>query len=253
MIKVFIIEDEKPAVDKLIRTLDQLSNPVEIMGVSSTVVNSINFLQENEPDLILSDIHLSDGLSFQIFNSIQNKAPIIFITAYDEYAIEAFKTLSIDYLLKPLSLRSLQKAMEKYYMIKPLVQTDISSLIEAISPPHKKEYKRRFLVQSRENYFKVEDHEIAYFFADGKYTFLITNSGAKHFSDLNISKLEEQLDPDLFFRINRKYIVQINSIKKMTAFSKSRIKLELDPSHNDPIIVSVERSPSFKQWLGKSK
>ena len=252
MIQVFIIEDEKPAVDKLMRTLNQLSVQVKIIGVSPSIKSSVEFLRENPVDLIFSDIHLSDGLSFEIFKSVKNTAPIIFITAYDTYAIEAFKTLSIDYLLKPLSRKSLQSAMEKYYMIKPISQSNLTKLIETIDSSKKQEYKRRFLVQSKDLYYKIEDNEIAYFFADGKYTFIVTNMGRKYFSDLNIRKLEEQLDPKLFFKINRKYILHINSIVNMIAFSKSRIKIKLDPPHTEDVIVSVDRSPVFKQWLGKS-
>ena len=249
-IKILIIEDEQPAVDKLIRLLSKVKAQINVIGVTDSIIKSISFLKVQTPDLILSDIHLVDGLSFKIFDSIEVDIPIIFTTAYDNYAIEAFKMYSIDYLLKPVTKRALDQALDKYQRVHKGKQMDFSELIKAMNPQVEK-YKNRFLVHSRDQYHTLKDDDIAYFYADGKYTFLVSKNGKRFFSDHNISQLENFLDPSKFFKVNRKYIIHISSISTMTAYSKSRLKVDLKPPHPEDVIVSVERSPAFKAWLGK--
>lgn len=252
--KVLIIEDEPLAAEKLIRYLKKIIEDIEIIASTTSVKDSLEVLNTAKPDLILSDIHLSDGLSFQIFEESGTDIPIIFTTAYDQYAIKAFKANSIDYLLKPIGKTALQEAIDKFQRIhQKQIDTpiDFKELISSFAPKEV-EYKTRFLVQSSASQVKsISVDEIAYFFADGKYTYLVTFEGARHFSDLNISHLQDQLDPKYFFQINRKYIIHIDSIDRMITYSASRLKVELKPPTDSEIIVSVDRSPHFKKWLGK--
>jgi DNA-binding LytR/AlgR family response regulator len=250
-LKVFIIEDEELAVEKLTRQLNHVAPDIEILGSAASLQTAIDFLSAQSPDLIFSDIHLLDGLSFEIFEKMKTDIPVIFTTAYDQYAIKAFKTNSIDYLLKPVSKNALQEALTKFNRLNHKERSiDFSQLTQSFVL-QKPEYKNRFLVQSGDLLKSVPVDEIAYFFADGKYAFMVTKAGNKHFSDSNITQLQAELDPKHFYRINRKYIIHIQSMNRLIQFSKSRVKIELIPPVDGDVIVSVDRASGFKQWLGK--
>ncbi len=251
---ILIIEDEPAAAEKLARQLQAIDSELSITGTCASIKEGIQFLKESSVDLILSDIHLADGLSFEIFRHLQTDIPIIFTTAYDQYAIEAFKTNSIDYLLKPIKKSSLFEALEKFKRLHPsnLPKTiDFSSLIESLNKkPH--EYKERFLLEAPNGELNtVQVAEIAYFCADGKYTFAICSNGRKYFTKDNISKLIEQLDPKDFFQLNRKFIAHIHCIEKIIKYSKSRLKLQLLPPTEIDVIISSDKTPGFKEWLGQ--
>ena len=252
--KILIIEDEPLAASKLKRHLRKIDESIEIVAVTESIVDSITALKAQQPDLILSDIQLSDGMSFEVFRRLQIDIPVIFVTAYDEYAIQAFKTNSIDYLLKPVSLTDLKAALDKFMRIHAKTptpsKTNFEQLIEAMRAADN--YKERFLVQSAGGKLRsLNIGEIAYCFSEDKYTFIVSVDGHKYISDHNLSTLEGLVDPKSFFRINRKYLISINAIESMVQFSRSRVKLELSPPAPDDVIVSVERSPEFKSWLGK--
>ena len=255
-IKVLIVEDEQLAADKLVRHAERLDTDIQIIGVITSNRDLISFIKSGDPvpDLILSDIELEDGLSLEAYKQLATDIPVIFTTAYDQYAIEAFKTNSVDYLLKPVSLKALEEAIQKYARTRHIEdnnQPDFASLFSQLSR-QAESYKERFLVQSGGGQLKsIKVSDVAYFFADGKHTMLIDSGGSKYFSDQNITQLSEVLDPAHFHQINRKYIIHIDSIREMHHYSKSRIKLILHPPAHDEVIVSVERSPAFKQWLGK--
>lgn len=248
---ILIIEDEPRAAEKLIRTLKRISDDFVIEKVIESVIEGVNYLKRNSVDVILSDIHLSDGLSFEIFETLGIDIPVIFTTAHDNYAIKAFKANSVDYLLKPIKKLELETALDKY---KRLKQNSISetisykSLMQVMQPNDR--FKKRFLVETASGELtSVFTEDIAYFFADGKYTFLMTIHGKKYFCKTNISNLNAQVNPESFFQLNRKYITHIGSIKQILKYSKSRLKVMLLPPTEDEVIVSNERAQHFKAWL----
>lgn len=249
--KVVIIEDEKIAAGNLTRLLQETEPGIEILDVITSVKDSVSALPYLSPDLIFLDIQLSDGISFTIFESVNVNAPVIFTTAYDDYAIRAFKLNSIDYLLKPIKKSELVAAIHKYKSMRDAFLPDINKLLSLIPSNDKSGYKRRFLIQFGEKMKKVTAGEIAYFYAIGKNVFLVTEQGSTYPVDSTLEKLETETDPDAFFRINRKLLISYESIIKITPFSRSRIMLELRPALPKDIeaIVSIERVRDFRNWM----
>ncbi|MFZ1518865.1 MAG: LytTR family DNA-binding domain-containing protein [Ignavibacteriaceae bacterium] len=250
--KTIIIEDEKLAAERLKEIINEIDPSIEIADTLSSVEQSINYLKQNKPDLIFLDIQLEDGLSFSIFDKVEIDVPIIFTTAYDNYAIKAFKLNSIDYLLKPIKKNELKDALEKYKSIKSSYLMDFEEIIRSIQSKDIN-YKKRFLIQYGQKIKKVETSETAYFYALEKNVFLTTSSGNTYPIDFTLDKLQEVIDPEKFFRINRKMIVGFESIKSMIPYSRSRIKIELNPTEPKDVeaLVSVERSSAFKEWMDK--
>ena len=255
--KVLIVEDEKPAADKLIRNLQRIDSSVVILAVLDSVEKTVAWLRKQQPDLIFLDIHLSDGLSFQVFEQLHAEGierintPIIFTTAYDEYAIKAFQLNSIDYLLKPIGRRELESSLEKYRRVlqkSASVSQDMKSLLESLQQPR---YRKRFMVSYGQRMKSVHADDIAYFYAHEKMVFMLTFEGHQFVIDQSIGELDEALDPEYFFRINRKFIVHVDAIEQMHAYSKSRVKLDLKPKNQLEAVVSVDRSPDFKAWLDR--
>lgn len=253
-IRVLIIEDEVLAVEKLIRQLKRIDAPIQVVATCESIKKGTEILGREQFDLIISDIHLTDGLSFQIFLNTKVDTPVIFATAYDQYAIEAFKTNSIDYLLKPITQEALQNAIEKYLRLNPSddkQHINFELLLQEMTRTEEK-YKTRFLVQSGSSELKsVGIDEVAYFYADGKYTFIVCKNGREYFADNNLGTLYQSLDPKMFFQINRKFIMGINSIEQIIKYSKSRFKVKMNPPTKQDAIVSTDRSSAFKNWLGR--
>jgi len=250
--KVVIIEDESLAAERLEGMLKEISADIEVLAKIASVSEATSWLSVNRPDLIFLDIQLSDGLSFSIFENVTTDAPIIFTTAYDQYAIKAFKLNSIDYLLKPVRKSELADSLEKYKRLKPAASFDFEELLRQIHPAEAS-YKKRFLVQYGQKIKKVETEEIAYFYAMEKSVFLTTGGGQTYPVDYTLEKLQEILNPEDFFRINRKLLIHFKSIKNMVPYSRSRIKIDLDPPGPKTIdpLVSIERSSEFKNWMDK--
>ncbi|HMR90783.1 MAG TPA: LytTR family DNA-binding domain-containing protein [Chitinophagaceae bacterium] len=249
--KIVIIEDEKPAAEKLVKSLRRSSYPVEIAALLDSVQAAAEWLQQNEmPDLLFMDIELGDGLSFRIFDKINITSPVIFCTAYDEYWQEAFEHNSIDYLLKPVKQEKLDAALKKYEKLQQHFIANIqqlqSRLQAAASQPRK-----RFLVKRGADYVSVKTEEIAYFYATHKLVCMVTSQHQKYILDQSLADIEKQLDPSSFYRVNRKYLVQLNAIKKIKSFPKSKLLLELEPLTNDEIIISQENVSAFKEWIGQ--
>jgi len=251
--KVIIIEDEPLAANKLERQLIDLEPHIEILGKLESIKQAVEWLKRNHADLIFLDVHLSDGVSFKIFEKVHVNTPIIFTTAYDQYAIDAFKLNSLDYLLKPVKKSDLERALSKY---KSMTNTsleeppiDFQALLEAMKS-QQKDFKERFMVYTGKDQIKsIGIEEVAYFYAEGKYAYLIDKTGRQYVIDSSLDKLVNELDPKMFFRINRQFIVGYHAIKNMYAWTKSRVKLELEPFTKKEVVVSVERSPDFKRWL----
>jgi len=257
MNKALIIEDEPLAARRLSRMLQELQPDMEILDILDSVKSAVNWLRLKEADLIFLDIHLADGNSFAIFEEVDVKTPIIFVTAYDEYAIKAFKLNSIDYLLKPIEKEDLQFSLTKFNeqnkQPNPTPILDIAALVEAMQQPTSPSdtYQKRFLVTSGEKIKSIPIDEVAYFFGQQKYVFLITHDNRRHIINYTLGQLEGLLDPESFFRINRQFIVGFSAISQMFSYSKSRIRVELAPTSDIEAIVSIEKTPRFKSWLNR--
>ena len=254
MINILIIEDEEPAANRLKKMVTELEPDAHVLENIVSVNSAIGWFNENpSPDLIFSDIQLSDGLSFDIFKNVEVQCPVIFITAYDQYAIDAFKVNSIDYLLKPIKKDDLQIAINKFKKLNrsesPL---DIHKVLEVFNQP-KAGYKTRFIVRYGEHIKTIKIEEAAYFYTEDKINFLTTNEGRRYTVDYNLDALESTLDPKTFFRINRQFIISINAINEMFSYSKSRVLVKLNPASKHETVVSTERSGDFKLWLGDEK
>jgi len=250
MMNAIIIEDEKVAAERLAKMLNEVAPEIRIIAKLVSVSDSVEWLKKNTADLIFLDIQLSDGLSFSIFEQVVVKTPIIFTTAYDQYAIKAFDVNSVSYLLKPIRKAELEESLKKYKELKAAFSIDFQALLDGIQGK-KTEYKSRFLIQVGDKLKKIETNEIAYFYAFDKSVFLKTYQNTSYVIDYTLDTLESQLDSSLFFRINRKYIVHIQSIAEMIAYSRGRVKLNLKPPADNELdtIVSIERSQDFKKWM----
>jgi DNA-binding LytR/AlgR family response regulator len=247
---ILIIEDEEPAAKRLVKMFSEITPRFSVAATIVSVTSGILWLTENKhPDLIISDIQLSDGLSFDIFKTVEVSCPVIFTTAYDQYAIEAFKVNSIDYLLKPVKKEELEAALVKYAKLKNPPATDMSKLIQSFAP-QSTEHKKRFVVRYGDHIKTINTDDVAFFYTEDKVNFLTTKEGRRFAIDFNLDALEGMLDPKTFFRINRQYIISIHSIKEMLAYSKSRVLIKLNPEAKHETIVSTERSADFKLWLG---
>lgn len=251
--KVLILEDEALSAKRASQLLIEFDPAIEVVDILDSVEDAENWLNHNpEPDLMLLDIHLSDGLCFDLFENITVKCPVIFTTAYDQYALQAFKMNSIDYLLKPLDKGDLARAMNKYHGLNRDLQgfsaLDIVKLQSTIQMLTKK-YKTRFLVRFGDTIHFKNVEEVAYFYADDKLVYMVTDEGKKFLMDSNLETLEELLDPVLFFRVNRKVIAKIESIQKVKTLLSSRLQVFLKPVFNQDVFVSKYKSQEFKSWL----
>jgi len=250
--RVLIVEDEVAAARRLAKMLKSLEPDSEIESTTDSITTTVNWLRENnEPDLILMDIHLADGSSFKIFEKVRVKCPIIFTTAYDQYAIQAFKVNSIDYLLKPIKEEDLKQSLVKYRESSfQVASIDMERLMDALRKSHKA-YQERFIVQFADKLKSIEVNSIAYFVAMEKAVFLVSDDGHRYAIDYTIERLDEILNPKIFYRVNRKFIVNFTSIKGMYSYSKSRVKIDLFPNPETEVIVSSERASGFKDWLNQ--
>jgi len=249
--KAIIIEDEKPAAEKLQKAILKADPSMDIVAVTNSVSSSVEWLQQNpQPDLLFMDIELGDGLSFKIFDEVKITSPVIFCTAYDEYWQEAFEHNSIDYLLKPIRQDKLENALNKYDKLKQHFTTNFQQLQQWYRSGEN-EYKKRFLVKRGTDYISVKTEDVAYFYAAHKLVCMVDNKNQKFILDQSLAEIEKQLDPSKFYRVNRKYFVQQNAIKKIKAYPKSKLQLELEPAIDDEIIISQESVAAFKEWMGR--
>ncbi|HEX5025622.1 MAG TPA: LytTR family DNA-binding domain-containing protein [Agriterribacter sp.] len=249
--KVIIIEDEQLAVDRLRLLLHDYDSDIEIIATLDGVMTAIEWFNAHPPpDLAFVDIELADGTSFSIFSKIKVKCPVIFTTAYDQYAMDAFKLLSIDYLLKPVTLPALSAALQKYRdMITFQGQQQGIEAVMELMGSFKKNYKERFLVKSGTRLFFVEVNNVAYFSADDKTVFLITREGVRFIVEYTLDKLQELLDPKFFFRLNRKIITGIDAIKEIRTYFNNRLIITLQAgTGKEDVVVSRDRVAHFKSW-----
>lgn len=246
---ILIIEDEKPATNRLIKLLERHFPGGEFMGNLDTVLRAVRWFGENPPpDLIFCDIQLADGLSFEIFERVNVSAPVIFTTAFDQYAIRAFQVNAVDYLLKPIDPQALERAVGKFksHQIKPSLDL---ALLKNLLQSEKKSFKSRFLVRFGEKIQSVPVEEIAFFFSEERVTFLQTQAGKKYVLDSTLEQVEAQVDPDIFFRLNRKYLSHVEAIGEVLTYSNSRLKVKLNNCTDSDILVSREKVTELKNWM----
>lgn len=256
-----IVEDEDLSVRRLRKLLNEVAPALLISGVTDSIEETVEWLRNNQkagnpdPNLIFLDIELSDGQSFEIFNRVQVSSTIIFTTSYDEYALQAFKLNSIDYLLKPVHRDDLQRSLQKYENMRAQPGEDslegIKKLLEGFQKIGKKEYRQRFLVKQGQKMLSIEVSEIAYFFTEERYSFFVTDANQKLLVDYTLDELADVLDPAKFFRINRGMMVTHKSVDKIDPYFGSRLALSLRPSHSKEALVSREKVGDFKHWMGK--
>ena len=252
---VVIIEDEKPAAKRLTKLLVDLNSEIQIITRIDTVKKSAQwFIDNDSPDLIFMDIQLADGLSFEIFEQVEINSPVIFTTAYDEYALRAFKVNSIDYLLKPIDideLRNTFEKMEKFGFNAPRSQQDTAHQIAQAMQMLTSQHKNRFIIKVGEHIKSVPTNDIQYYYSRDKATFCTTLEGRNYLLDYSLEQIESMLDPKRVYRINRKYIISIESIKDIISYSNSRLKIILHNNDDNDIIVSRDRVAEFKRWLDR--
>lgn len=254
---VLIIEDEELAAKRLEKLILTVDNNINIITTLESIEESVEWFKNNKhPDLIFLDIQLSDGLSFNIFKLIEVNSPVIFTTAYDEYALKAFEINSIDYLLKPIDIEKLNLSIDKYHKLKDNysnknINIDINKIIADLTID-KKTYKSRFLINKADSLLIVKTNDIAYFYSEQKATFIITKDKQRHIISDSLDNINKSLDPLLFFRINRQFIVSINSIAKINNYFNYKLKLELMPkSMSEETVISKANVKGFKEWIGR--
>jgi len=251
--RVIIIEDEIPAANKLVKMLGEISDEITIVKRIDSVEAASKYLHTAENiDLIFMDIQLADGLSFDIFRQTEVKAPVIFTTAFDQYTLKAFKVNSIDYLLKPIDEKELEQAVDKYRKLYDKKEDGFSEKIKKlVQEMNAGRYKERLLIKKGQqlSYLKIES--TAYCFADGKLCYAVDFNSNKYLLESNLSQLEEQLQPNKFYRVNRHLLVNIDAVNKVHTWLGGRLKLELLPSTQADTVVSRERVNGFKEWLGR--
>ena len=250
--KILIVEDEPLAAAQLAALISEVVHEAKILAVCDTIESTLKWISENEkPDLAFFDIHLGDGISFEIFKRAEFQIPVIFTTAYDQYALQAFKVNSIDYLLKPIDKKELTSALHKFELLHQTTSAKITpqliqNLINSIGKP---EYKKRFLVKVGTHLRSVDTESVSYFYSYQKGTFLKSDDGRNYLLDQTLETIEQLVDPDKFFRINRKYLISINAIVDVISYSNSRFKLKVKDQEEDDFLVAREKVKQFKDWL----
>lgn len=251
---VLIVEDEEPAAERLLGLLKQYDARISPLAILSSVEEAVKwFAGHRQPDLVLLDIHLSDGMCFDIFRQVEVKCPIIFCTAYDQYVLDAFQVHSIDYLLKPVQFPKLEKSLQKMEEIRSRMKpaggdSYLNEIINFMKTGQQK-YKSRFMVKTGNKIKAVKSDDIAYFYSRNKISLLMTKEGQSFPLDYTLDELMTMLDPVMFFHVNRSLIIHIDAVKEVHPYFKGRLKLVLSPGHDDEIVISSQKTPLFKAWL----
>lgn len=249
--KVLIIEDEQITAERLDKMLQEIDPEIQVIDILDSIEDSVEWFKTHaEPDLLFLDIHLADGSSFEIFREVEVNCPVIFTTAYDQYAVDAFRVNSIDYILKPLKKQELTESLKKFrkYGKREMPVPDYSKLTE-MADVQQGNYKKRYMIRIGAQLKVVNIEDVAYFYIDQKIVYLATKDGHNYPIDQSLDSIENDLDPNRFFRINRGFIISIDSIEKMITYSKSRVKVRLNPPCEIESITSTDRSGPFKEWL----
>lgn len=255
MIKVLIVEDEIPAQVNLKKLIEKCCDNSQIVTTLSSVSSTIKWLEENPhgADVIFLDVELSDGISFDIFDKVEINAQVIITTAYDNYAVNAFRVKTLDYLLKPITESDIRRAWERCKeRIEQQSAPNLERLLDIVSKANAtkdKEYKKRFIVKMGEKIIIIPVEDIAYCYSEDKSTYAVNRNGTRRLLDYSLDTVQEMLDPKIFFRISRSYIVSINSIENISKHLGTRLKLQLNPHTEDEVVVSRSRTSDFLEWL----
>jgi DNA-binding LytR/AlgR family response regulator len=250
--KVLIIEDEKLSAGHLANLLSKIDPTVEVIGIIDSVKKAVEtFSGEIEVDLLFVDIHLADGISFDLFQKVKIDIPVIFTTAFDKYAVQAFKVNSIDYLLKPIGREELTVAVEKFKRLNAGKKTSLPETIYEVFASINKQYKTRFMVKMGDTIVSLKTEEVAHFISEDGLVLAVANNGRRYPVDYTLDQVSALIAPDQFFRINRKVLISINAIQKVNSYFNSRLKITTNGMEEDDCIVSRERVSDFKQWLDK--
>ncbi len=249
-----ILEDEQPAARRLTNLLHQTNADVVVLPALTSVADAVAYLRGHpHPDVLFSDIRLSDGLSFEVFRQVEPRCPIIFTTAYDEYAVRAFKLNALDYLLKPIVPKELEAALAKFsrQLVPPVPSAlDFGQFVQALTQAQRT-YRQRFLITHRDTYRAIPVREVAYFYSENKITRLICPDGKWYPIPETLEELTDQLDPRYFFRANRHSIISVDSIQTIYKHFNGRLKLELTPTAPEDVYISRERADELKTWLNQ--
>ena len=241
---ILILEDEPPAARRLIKLLQEVAPTAKVLGVAESIEAGEEWLQRPLPDLIISDIQLADGLSFELLRQLPSLVPVIFTTAFDEYVMEAFRLHSIDYLLKPIAAAQLKQALDKFQQIQASA-AHLPAFLNSMPPS----YRKRFLIKAGTRLVPVELKEIAWFLAEEKAVYLCTDKGIRYPLDQSLDQLEVQLEPQQFFRLNRQLLAALPSVKSISQHLNGKLKLQLAPDPGFEVFVSREKAGVFKQWM----
>ncbi|MGE5107749.1 MAG: LytR/AlgR family response regulator transcription factor [Sphingobacteriales bacterium] len=257
---ILIIEDEAIAARRIKKMVSSFDSSNNIVGHLDSVESAVDWFENNpSPDLILCDVELSDGQSFDIFNKTKVTSPVIFTTAYDEYAIKAFKVNSVDYLLKPIKEDDLRTSIEKLQQLKKAfaenssASFNIQSLLSELNIQKQStfSYRERFLIKQGQRYFTVNTEDAAYFYTKGKAVFLKCWDNKEYIIDYSLDDLEKSINPKHFFRANRQFLVELKAVDKIHMWFNSKLKVQLRPETSEEVIISREKAGEFKQWLGE--
>lgn len=251
---LLIVEDEEQAGKKLRRMIKELLPDAFVHGPLESVADAAEWISENpNPDLIFMDIHLADGLSFEIFTKVEVKTPVIFTTAYDQYALRAFKLNSVDYLLKPIEKEELKTAIQKFqdHYSKPTVQANDELRYLSAKSDYENKYKQRFISRTGDKIIAIDTEDIAYAYSENKATWLKSFEGKNYLVDYSLEQLEDLFDPGEFFRLNRQYISRFEAIDKMLSYSNTRLKIRLKHCEDESIVLSREKTKLFKEWIDR--
>ncbi|MCF8426877.1 MAG: LytTR family DNA-binding domain-containing protein [Bacteroidia bacterium] len=249
--RICIVEDEIPALKRMIKLVQEIDPEIEIVAHADSISSAVNMFQ-NHPsiDLALMDIELADGQSFEIFNQVAISCPIIFTTAYDEFALKAFKVNSIDYLLKPIDPNELKSALQKFKLRHGNSnQVNIEQLLHALRPGLNQTYKQRFLVKLGQKLISISTKDIAYFMAADKMVYLVSLEGKKFVVDHSIEELSKMLNPANFFHINRQVLANLEAIETVSSYFNGKLKIQLKPPMDEEVLVSRDKAADFKNWL----
>ncbi|TPE42139.1 LytR/AlgR family response regulator transcription factor [Pontibacter mangrovi] len=248
--KVVIVEDEQLAADALAAIVKRLRPQTEILSKIGSVEEAVQWFNLHQaPDLVFCDIHLSDGSSFEIFRQVAISCPVIFTTAYNQYALEAFKVNSIDYILKPIKAEDVAHALKKYESQQRPLPQDLSQLQHLLQSQQLKQAKSRFLVKLGQAIKTIPVEEVSYFWAEEGVVFLVTKQNKRFIINYTLDQLEEQLDRAIFFRANRQLILHIDAVQEVRPYFKGRLSVLLHPATEKDIIISSSKAPDFKDWL----
>jgi len=249
--RILIIEDEKHTANRLISLLKNYQNDIEILDVLDSVKSAVDwFSAHRQPDLIFQDIELNDGQCFEIYQQIKTEAPIVFTTAYQQYALRAFELNSIDYLVKPYDKKDIKRVMEKFEKYGSIFRANEVSMMELLMANKETTWKKRLLVRAGDMYKSLNVSDVAYFQSEDGLSFAFTEDNKRYPLDQTLNELSQALNPDDFFRVNRNCIVSHSCIVKVSAWFNSRLKLVLQPNSAEEVVVSRERVKDFKKWMG---